>query len=60
VKEPRVHRLPRQRRTSDIFPRCGRCGKVLRGMQVRWCSHACRQAGSRMAHALERYWSEVA
>lgn len=53
MTEPRFVRLKPVR---DIFPTCLRCGRVLRGMQVRWCSHTCRVAGSRWKRDLDRYW----
>ncbi len=55
---PRVVRLGRQR-TLDVFPRCERCGTVLRQHQRRFCSHACRQYAFRWQKLLADYWTDV-
>lgn len=53
--EPKFIRITRAPGLLSILPRCQRCSKVLRGQQVRWCSHKCRVWGFRVAKALRDY-----
>ena len=56
--KPSFVRIPRLS-IRTVLPGCERCGKRLRGQQVRWCSPSCRVAVSQAKRDLDRYWGQA-
>lgn len=60
LSEPRLVRRARPgKQLIPFLPVCGRCGKLLRGKQTRWCGHGCRRNAAYWVGQLAAYWEKA-